>query len=136
MRSDLVFRATTNVSNRYLLAQVVSKAARKLHRSGTRMQDTTNDVLVRFSRANPIGRELALRDPLLDQLHPKMTSIVPHNHPSPSGEREIESLIGGGTGSGCLNVDPEMLFMSSSFLPGRIYLPRQTFRETGTKTSS
>jgi hypothetical protein len=57
MRSDQVFGAMTNVPNRYLLSQLASKAARKLHRSGTRMQDTTNDVLVRFRRANPIGCE-------------------------------------------------------------------------------
>ncbi|MFY9937676.1 MAG: DNA-directed RNA polymerase subunit omega [Silvibacterium sp.] len=54
MRSDQVFGAMTNVPNRYLLSQLAAKAARKLHRSGTRMQDTTNDVLVRFSRGDPI----------------------------------------------------------------------------------
>jgi hypothetical protein len=51
MRSDLVFGAIANVSNRYLLSQLASKAARKLHRSGNRMQDTANDVLKRFGRA-------------------------------------------------------------------------------------
>ena len=74
MRSDLVFGAMTNVSNRYLLSQLASKAARNLHRSGTRMQDTTNDVLLRFSRANPIGcGQLALPERLVVQLRPEMT---------------------------------------------------------------
>jgi hypothetical protein len=74
MRSDLVFGAITKVSNRYLLSQLASQAARKLHRSGTRMQDTTNDVLLRFSRANPIGCEQpALRERLVVQSRPKMT---------------------------------------------------------------
>jgi hypothetical protein len=79
MRSDLVFGAMTNVANRYLLSQLASKAARKLHRSGTRMQDTTNDVLVRFSRDNPIGREQALRERPVVQLRPVMTRpVIPH----------------------------------------------------------
>ena len=65
MRSDQVFGAMTNVPNRYLLSQLAAKAARKLHRSGTRMQDTTNDVLVRFSRGDPIGCEQPLRERLV-----------------------------------------------------------------------
>ena len=73
MRSDLVFGAMTNVSNRYLLSQLASKAARKLHRSGSRLQDTTNDVLVRFSLADPIGREPVLRVGLQVRLHPITT---------------------------------------------------------------
>jgi hypothetical protein len=73
MRSDLVFDAMTNVPNRYLLTMLASKAARKLHRPGVRIEDTVDDVLVRFSRANPIGCELALRERLAVQLHPIMT---------------------------------------------------------------
>ena len=53
MRSDLVFGALSNVSNRYQLCQLASKATRKLHKPNTRLQDTTNDVLIRFQRANP-----------------------------------------------------------------------------------
>jgi hypothetical protein len=79
MRSDLVFGAMTNVPNRYLLSQLASKAARKLHKPGTRMQDTTNDILVRFSRANPIACEPALRKRMVVQLHPIMTRpVIPH----------------------------------------------------------
>jgi hypothetical protein len=79
MRSDLVFGAIANVSNRYLLSQLASKAARKLHRSGTRMQDTTNDVLVRFSRANPIGCEHALPERPVVKLYPSMIPAgIPH----------------------------------------------------------
>jgi hypothetical protein len=79
MRSDQVFGAMTNVPNRYLLSQLASKAARKLHRSGTRMQDTTNDVLVRFSRSNPIGCEQRLRERLVGPLCPTMTRpVIPH----------------------------------------------------------
>jgi hypothetical protein len=55
MRSNLVFGAMAHISNRYLLTKLASKAIRKLHRPSTRIQETTNDVLVRFSRASPIA---------------------------------------------------------------------------------
>jgi hypothetical protein len=53
MRSDLVFRALSQVTNRYQLCQLASKATRKLHKPNSRLQDTTNEVLVRFESANP-----------------------------------------------------------------------------------
>ena len=53
MRSDLVFGALSHVSNRYQLCQLASKATRKLHKPNSRLQDTTNDVLVRFHTTNP-----------------------------------------------------------------------------------
>jgi hypothetical protein len=53
MRSDLVFGALSHVSNRYQLCQLASKATRKLHKPNTRLQDTTNEVLVRFHTSNP-----------------------------------------------------------------------------------
>jgi hypothetical protein len=55
MRSDLVFGALSHVSNRYQLCQLASKATRKLHKPNTRLQDTTNEVLVRFHGSNPAG---------------------------------------------------------------------------------
>ncbi len=53
MRSDLVFGALSHVSNRYQLCQLASKATRKLHKPNTRLQDTTNEVLVRFHHNHP-----------------------------------------------------------------------------------
>ena len=53
MRSDLVFGALSQVSNRYQLCQLASKATRKLHKPNTRLQDTTNEVLDRFHTSNP-----------------------------------------------------------------------------------
>jgi len=53
MRSELIFGALTHVSNRYRLCQLASKATRKLHKPNTRLQDTMNDVLVRFRDSNP-----------------------------------------------------------------------------------
>lgn len=54
MRSELVFGALTQVPSRYLLTKLAAKATRSFHRPNTRIQDTTNDVLVRFSRRTPI----------------------------------------------------------------------------------
>jgi len=56
MRSDLVFKALSQVTNRYQLCQLASKATRKLHKPNTRLQDTTNEVLGRFETANPGGQ--------------------------------------------------------------------------------
>jgi len=53
MRSDLVFGALAQVTNRYQLCQLASKATRKLHKPNTRLQDTTNEVLVKFHSTNP-----------------------------------------------------------------------------------
>jgi hypothetical protein len=94
MRSDLVFGVMTNIPNRFLLSQLASKATRKLHRSGTRMQDTTNDVLVRFSRANPIGCEQALRERPVAPLLPKTTPpFISHRSKAvtltPTGENSL-----------------------------------------------
>ena len=55
MRSQLIFGALTHVRNRYELCQLASKAARKLHKPTTRLQDTMNDVLIRFHDSSPMG---------------------------------------------------------------------------------
>jgi hypothetical protein len=55
MRSELISGAMSQVPNRYLLAKLLAKATRGFHRPGSRIQDTTNDVLLRFSRSNPIA---------------------------------------------------------------------------------
>jgi len=54
MRSELVFGAMENVPNRFLLAKLAATATRKFHRPHTRVEDTVNDVLVRFGCASPI----------------------------------------------------------------------------------
>lgn len=55
MRSDLVLGAMRNVPNRFLLTRLAAKATRKFHRPNTRVQETVNEVLVRFNRASPFG---------------------------------------------------------------------------------
>jgi hypothetical protein len=67
MRSDLVFGALSHVSNRYQLCQLASKATRKLHKPNTRLQDTTNEVLVRFHSTNPgatVSVKVSAKQPL------------------------------------------------------------------------
>jgi hypothetical protein len=59
MRSDLIFGALAHVTNRYQLCQLASKATRKLHKPNTRLQDTTNEVLVRFHSASPVAESVA-----------------------------------------------------------------------------
>jgi hypothetical protein len=61
MRSELIFGALTHVSNRYQLCQLASKATRKLHKPNTRLQDTMNDVLVRFRETSPAAATAAIR---------------------------------------------------------------------------
>jgi len=58
MRSDLISGALAHVTNRYQLCQLASKATRKLHKPNTRLQDTTNDVLVRFHETSPVGKHV------------------------------------------------------------------------------
>jgi hypothetical protein len=55
MRSELIFEAMSQVPNRFLLAKLLAKAVRGFHKPGFRIQDTTNDVLWRFSRSNPVA---------------------------------------------------------------------------------
>jgi len=61
MRSELIFGALTHVNNRYQLCQLASKATRKLHKPNTRLQDTMNDVLVRFRVSSPAAAPPAPR---------------------------------------------------------------------------
>ena len=53
MRSDLTLIALAHESNRYLLARLIAKATRKLHRPKTRLQDMMNDAFERFGRSKP-----------------------------------------------------------------------------------
>jgi hypothetical protein len=45
MRSELVYEAGIKIENRFLLAATTMRAARKLHVSSTRTEDTLNRVL-------------------------------------------------------------------------------------------
>lgn len=70
MRSHLVYGAMAPVQNRYMLCQLVSKATRKFHRPATRVQDTMNDVLVKFAKADDAEKVMAIARPVAEQ-HPQ-----------------------------------------------------------------
>ena len=53
MRSELVLSAKAQVPNRFLLTNLVAKGARRLHRTGNRIEDTTNDVFLHLSHCSP-----------------------------------------------------------------------------------
>ena len=57
MRSELIFGAIAHDPNRFLLTKLAAKATRKFHRPNTRIQETTNEVFVHFSRSSPIPIE-------------------------------------------------------------------------------
>lgn len=44
MRSQLVYSAGNQISNRFLLSTIAMNAVRKLHINSTRVEDTTNQV--------------------------------------------------------------------------------------------
>jgi len=54
MRSELVLAAAKQWSNRYLLMRVASVATRKFHRPHSRIQETTNEVLMRLAKSTNI----------------------------------------------------------------------------------
>jgi hypothetical protein len=64
MRSDLIFGALAHVKNRYQLCQLAAKATRKLHKPNTRLQDTTNEVLVRFRDSDPAAPTVLVSHPV------------------------------------------------------------------------
>jgi len=76
VRSDLIFDALTTVPNRYLLTKVASKAVRKLHRPGVRIEDTTNEVFMRFSQENPIAPQQAIPEPKVVQRSPQLKHSI------------------------------------------------------------
>jgi hypothetical protein len=59
MRSELVTAALKHVPNRYLLTILAAKALRAFHKPNTRIARTANEVLHRFSLANPASRTLS-----------------------------------------------------------------------------
>lgn len=50
MRSKLIYGALRPVRNRYTLCQLAAQATRKFHKPNTRIQETMNEVLTRFSK--------------------------------------------------------------------------------------
>jgi hypothetical protein len=53
MRSDIVFDAL-RTKNRFTLCHEAFKAVRMLHKGNTRIEDTTNDALLRLAEAEKL----------------------------------------------------------------------------------
>jgi len=69
MRSDKIFGALDRVQNRYKLCQLTSQATRKFHRPNTRVQETMNEVLERFSTSADLERKRAAQEMPVAQRH-------------------------------------------------------------------
>ena len=70
MRSDKIFGALDRVQNRYKLCQLTTQATRKFHRPNTRVQETMNEVLERFSTSADLERKRAAQEmPVTAQRH-------------------------------------------------------------------
>lgn len=54
MRSQLVYSAGLQITNRFLLSTVAMNAVRKLHINSTRVEDTTNQVFSQLANGNYI----------------------------------------------------------------------------------
>jgi hypothetical protein len=71
MRSELVYSAGIQISNRFLLSTVAMNAVRKLHITSTRVEDTTNQVFTEVANGNyvqvkmPEIKKLPTIDPVL-----------------------------------------------------------------------
>ncbi len=70
MRSELVYGAGLKIENRFLLATTAMRAARKLHISSTRTEDTVNRVLGEVANGTRIHGELpeVTPPPVIDAL--------------------------------------------------------------------
>jgi hypothetical protein len=53
MRSELIFKAASRETNRYMLARLAARATRILHWPNTRIQDSMNNALQHLSRSTP-----------------------------------------------------------------------------------
>ena len=58
MRSQLVYSAHQQISNRFLLSTVAMNAVRRLHIQSTRVEDTTNDVFSEVAKGRYIQTEM------------------------------------------------------------------------------
>ena len=92
MRSDLVFGAMAHVPNRFLLTKVAAQAVRRLHKPNTRIQETANDVFVRFRRANPIADARSSQQNATVGLH-GVTRKRPHST-NPKLDVAVDSMRG------------------------------------------
>jgi len=70
MRSDLVYAAGLQVTNRFLLASTAMQAVRKLHVDATRTEDTINKVFTEIANCREFIGKLPeiVPPPAIDEL--------------------------------------------------------------------
>ncbi|HME57475.1 MAG TPA: hypothetical protein VKF63_03995 [Terracidiphilus sp.] len=66
MRSDKIFRALAQGMNRFEVCQLVSKGVKATHKTGSRFEDSINDVL----------QYLGTHVTILENLHPAIPLVV------------------------------------------------------------
>jgi hypothetical protein len=54
MRSELIFKAASRETNRYMLVRLAARATRMLHWPNTRIADTMNNALQHLGRGTPM----------------------------------------------------------------------------------
>jgi hypothetical protein len=59
MRSERVYRAIEHGMSRYEVCQIVAKGVKATHKSGTRFEDSINNVLDKMSAANSVEAKAA-----------------------------------------------------------------------------
>jgi hypothetical protein len=69
MRSDIVFDAL-QTKNRFVLCHEAFKAIRLFHKNNTRIEDTTNDALIRLAAPESSEASVASADPAAPSLKP------------------------------------------------------------------
>jgi hypothetical protein len=92
MRSDLVFGALVNVPSRYLLCKLAAKATRAFHRPGTRIHDTTNNVLERFSHAKSIADVHASHELMVISIRRRKAALPTRPAPIPAPPARISRV--------------------------------------------
>ena len=95
MRSELIFEAMAHVPNRFLLTKLLAKTTRAMHVRGTRIEDSTNDVLARFGRSNPLVGLQPVEDPTtrVRPSKPDATITYPAEPPAPASVRHSNALF-------------------------------------------
>jgi hypothetical protein len=75
MRSDIVFDAL-QTKNRFVLCHEAFKAIRLLHKSNTRIEDTTNDALMRLAGTEQQEGLIKPEDAIAPELEPSLAPFV------------------------------------------------------------
>jgi hypothetical protein len=96
MRSELIVEAMVHVPNRFVLAKLLAKATRAMHVPGSRIEDTTNGVLARFGRSNPLLGLQSVEDPTIRvrPSKPDANITYPAEQPTLPPVRHSNALLG------------------------------------------